>query len=257
MTPSSCRRRLGIRETPDPPSSFMDTQMCFPRKQDKVKKRVMWGIEVAEELQWKGWELGKEITKNLALKNLSLKIQKMNYRPPKTKFFFTVIPQPIFLSPGITFTLPIIFRPLEEKDYVDQLWFEKAEGMFCVDLRATLPCYSLTCPPSLQLPMCAVGDMAEAWFCLDNVGDLPTFFNWEVPSPFQILPTSGLLEPGQACQIKVTFQPLMALIYEVQAMCLYGEGSRQKSSIQLQAADRYQPPALLQLCKFYLFFALL
>ncbi|KAB1279385.1 Cilia- and flagella-associated protein 65 [Camelus dromedarius] len=201
----------------------MDTQVCFSKKQEKVKKRVIWGIEVAEKLQWKGWELGKEITKNLVLKNLSLKIQKIKYRPPKTKFFFTVIPQPIFLSPGITLSLPIIFRPLEEvrsvamsggqggsqapwsrrqgqsskelpyhthiplavplisdrlclpaptlqKEYTDQLWFEKAEGMFCVELRATLPCHNLICPPSLQLPMCAMGDMAEAWFCLDNVG---------------------------------------------------------------------------------------
>lgn len=62
------------------PASPMDTQVCFPKKQKKVKKRVIWGIEVAEELQWKGWELGKEITKNLVLKNLSLKIQKMKYR---------------------------------------------------------------------------------------------------------------------------------------------------------------------------------
>ena len=37
----------------------MDTQLCFPKKQDKVKKRVIWDIEVAEELQWKGWVLGK------------------------------------------------------------------------------------------------------------------------------------------------------------------------------------------------------
>nr|KAF6336290.1 cilia and flagella associated protein 65 [Myotis myotis] len=162
----------------------------------------------------------------------------MKYRPPKTKFFFTAMPQTIFLSPGITFTLPIIFRPLEEKEYTDQLWFEKEEGKFFVDLRATLPCHSLICPPSLQLPMCAMGDMAEAWFCLDNVGDLPTFFTWEFSSPFQMLPSTGLLQPGQACQIKVTFQPLMAIIYEVQATCWYGEGSKQKSSIQLQAAGK-------------------
>ena len=57
-----------------------------------------------------------------------------------------------------------------QKEYVDQLGLEKAEGMFCVDLRATLPCHKLICPPSLQLPMCAMGDMAEAWFCLENVG---------------------------------------------------------------------------------------
>uniref|UniRef100_A0A673TA59 Cilia and flagella associated protein 65 n=1 Tax=Suricata suricatta TaxID=37032 RepID=A0A673TA59_SURSU len=220
------------------PASSTGTHICCPKKQDKSKKRVIWGIEVAEELQWKGWTLGKEVTKNLTLKNLSLKIQKVKYRPPKTKFFFTVIPQPILLSPGITFTLPIIFRPLEEKEYTDQLWFEKAEGMFCVDLRATLPCHSLICPRSLQLPMCAVGDMAEAWFCLDNVGDLPTFFTWEFPSPFQIVPTTGLLEPGHSSCIKVTFHPVMATIYEVQAICWYGEASKQKSSIQLQAVAK-------------------
>nr|XP_028686966.1 cilia- and flagella-associated protein 65 isoform X5 [Macaca mulatta] len=220
------------------PASSVDTQMHSPKKQERVKKRVIWGIEVAEELHWKGWELGKETTRNLVLKNRSLKLQKMKYRPPKTKFFFTVIPQPIFLSPGITLTLPIVFRPLEAKEYVDQLWFEKAEGMFCVGLRATLPCHRLICPPSLQLPMCAVGDTTEAWFCLDNVGDLPTFFNWEFSSPFQMLPTMGLLEPGQASQIKVTFQPLTAVIHEVQATCWYGAGSRQRSSIQLQAVAK-------------------
>ncbi|XP_049744169.1 cilia- and flagella-associated protein 65 isoform X2 [Elephas maximus indicus] len=220
------------------PSTTKEAQMCFPKKQDKVKRRVIWGIEVVEELHWKGWELGKEMTKNLALKNLSLKIQKIKYRPPKTKFFFTVIPQPILLSPGITFTLPIFFRPLEEKEYKDQLWFEKAEGMFCVDLRALLPCHKLICPPSLQLPMCAVGDTAEAWFCLDNVGDLSTFFTWEFSSPFQMLPTTGLLEPGQACRIKVTFQPLMAVIHEVQATCWYGDSTKQKNSIQLQAVAK-------------------
>ncbi|XP_023578883.1 cilia- and flagella-associated protein 65 isoform X2 [Octodon degus] len=219
------------------PASPLDTQVCSSRKQDRVKKRVFWGIEVAEELQWKGWELGKETSRNLILKNCTLKIQKMKYRPPKTKFFFTVIPQPIFLSPGLTLTLPVVFRPLEE-EYMDQLWFEKEEGMFSVDLRATLPYHKLVCPPYLQLPMCAIGDTVEAWFCLDNVGDLPTFFTWEFPSPFQICPTTGLLEPGLACRVRVTFQPLIAVIYEVQAMCWYGEGSRQKSSIRLQAVAK-------------------
>ncbi|MBZ3880635.1 Coiled-coil domain-containing protein 108, partial [Sciurus carolinensis] len=220
------------------PTSPIDTQVCIPKKHNKAKKRVIWGIEVVEELQWKGWELGKETTKNLVLKNLSLKTQRMKYRPLKTKFFFTVIPQPIFLSPGITLMLPIVFRPLEEKEYMDQLWFEKEEGIFCVELRATLPCHKLVCPPSLKLPMCAIGDMVEAWFCLDNVGDLPTFFTWECPSSFQILPTTGLLEPGLACRIKVTFQPLIAVIHEVEATCWYGEGSKQKSSIQLQAVAK-------------------
>ena len=71
--------------------------------------------------------------------------------------------------------------------------------------------------------------------------DLSTFFTWESPSPFQMLPTAGLLEPGQACRIKVTFQPLMAVIYDAQATCWYGDGSKQKSSIQLQAVGEARP----------------
>ncbi|XP_006496055.1 cilia- and flagella-associated protein 65 isoform X4 [Mus musculus] len=169
---------------------------------------------------------------------LHLVLKCWHDRPPKTKFFFTIIPQPIFLSPGITLTLPIVFRPLEAKEYTDQLWFEKEEGVFCVTLKATLPCYKLDCPSSLQLPMCALGDTVETWFCLNNVGDLPTFFTWEVPAPFQILPTTGLLEPGLGCKIKVTFEPLIAVIHEVEALCWYGKGNKQKNSINIQAAAK-------------------
>ncbi|KAL1770997.1 coiled-coil domain-containing protein 108 isoform X1 [Sigmodon hispidus] len=218
--------------------SPLTRKICMSKKQTDVKKRVVWGIEVAEELQWKGWVLGKETSRNLILKNLSLKTQKIKYRPPKTKFFFTILPQPIFLSPGLTLTLPIIFRPLEEKEYTDHMWFEKEEGVFCVSLKAILPCHKLDCPASLQLPICAIGDTVETWFCLNNVGDLPTFFTWEVPSPFQILPTTGMLEPGLGSRIKVTFEPRAAVIHEVEALCWYGKSARQKNSILIQAAAK-------------------
>lgn len=68
---------------PEQLTSPLERKICITKKQNDVKKRVVWGIEVAEELQWKGWELGKETTRNLVLKNLSLKIQKIKYRYKK------------------------------------------------------------------------------------------------------------------------------------------------------------------------------
>lgn len=62
-----------------------------------------------------------------------------------------------------------------------------------------------------------------------------------VPSPFQMLPTTGLLEPGQACRIKVTFQPPMAVIYEAQATCWYGRAASRRDGIQLQAVGEARP----------------
>lgn len=74
--------------------------------------------------------------------------------------------------------------------------------------------------------------------------DLPTFFTWEVPNPFQILPSTGFLEPGLGCRIKVTFEPLIAVIHEVEALCWYGKGTKQKNSIQIQAAGKPAFPSV-------------
>ncbi|XP_056664054.1 cilia- and flagella-associated protein 65 isoform X7 [Monodelphis domestica] len=220
------------------PEQSVGNLACAQKKQYKVKKKTFWGIQVVEALVWKNWELGKEAIRHLTLKNISMKIQKLKYRLPTTKFFFTVYPQSIFLSPGMSFTLPVFFRPLEEKEYVDHLSFVMAEGEFSIELRACLPSHQLTCLSTLQMPLCAVSDTTETWFSLYNVGDLPTFFTWEVPNPFHTLPSTGLLEPGSVCQIKLVFQPHVALIYDVQGICWYGEAGDQKTTIQIQAVAK-------------------
>lgn len=44
----------------------------------------------------------------------------------------------------------------------------------------------------------------------------------------------------------MTFQPLIAVTYDVEATCWYGKGSKQKSSIQLQAVGEARPPTCSQ-----------
>ncbi|XP_067426153.1 cilia- and flagella-associated protein 65 [Emydura macquarii macquarii] len=207
------------------------------------KKGIFWGIEVAEALHWHGWELGKEFTKHLSLKNVHVKTQKLRYRPPATRLFITVCPQPIVLSPGVSLTLPITFRPLEKKEYEDSICFEKPEGEFSVTLRATLPRHELLFPDAIQLPICAVHDFTEASFPMCNAGDLFTLFTWETPSPFHLIPASGMLEPGSECVVKVTFQPQLALVYDAIAICWFGDNEEQKRTIKLRAIAKY--PCLL------------
>ncbi|KYO24080.1 coiled-coil domain-containing protein 108 isoform A [Alligator mississippiensis] len=146
---------------------------------------------------------------------------------------------PIVLSPGMSLTLPIVFRPLEKREYEDCICFEKPEGEFSVALRATLPRHALLCPDTLQLPTCAAYHFSEATFPLRNVGDLITIFIWEVPSPFHLVPTSGLLEPGAVCTVKVLFQPQVALAYDVMATCRFGDDEEQNRMIQLRASAKY------------------
>ncbi|NXX77510.1 CFA65 protein, partial [Urocolius indicus] len=214
---------------------------CVRKSTGKAKKKkgVFWGIEVAETLRWHGWELGKETIKHLTLKNVHEKTQKLSYRCPSTRFFFTVFPQPITLSPGMSLTLPIIFRPSEKREYEDCICFEKAEGEFCVTLRATLPRPCLSFPAAIQLPVCAVHDVTETTFPVRNVGDLVTMFAWETPSPFSMIPDHGTLNPGAECMLKVVFQPKVAALYDVTATCWFGGEEKQKRPIQLKALAKY------------------
>ncbi|NWW99450.1 CFA65 protein, partial [Caloenas nicobarica] len=208
-------------------------------RKSKKKKGVFWGIEVTETLRWHGWELGKEMIKHLILKNVHEKTQRLSYRCPSTRFFFTIFPQPITLSPGMSLTLPIVFRPTEKREYEDSICFKKAEGEFSVTLRATLPCSHLSFPAVVQLPICAVHNVTEATFPMCNIGDLVTVFAWEVPSPFYMIPDYGLLSPGAECTVKVVFQAKVAAVYDVTATCWFGGENKQKRTIQIKALAKY------------------
>ncbi|XP_062482789.1 cilia- and flagella-associated protein 65 isoform X1 [Pezoporus occidentalis] len=205
----------------------------------KKKKGVFWGIEVTKTLRWHGWELGKETIKHLILKNVHEKTQKLSYRCPSTRFFFTVFPQPIILRPGMSLTLPIIFRPIEKREYEDNICFKKDEGEFSVTLRATLPHPCLSFPAAVQLPACAVHNVTEITFPVRNIGDLVTVFHWETPSPFYMIPDYSILNPGAECMVKVVFQPKVAAVYDVAATCWFGSEEKRKRTIQLKALSKY------------------
>lgn len=51
-----------------------------PVNHTSIDKVNYFGIEVPNKLLWKGWEQGKEHTRNLVLKNLSVKTKKLKYK---------------------------------------------------------------------------------------------------------------------------------------------------------------------------------
>ncbi|NXT62710.1 CFA65 protein, partial [Chaetops frenatus] len=208
-------------------------------REAKKKKVIFWGTEVPETLSWHGWELGKEMIKHLTLKNVHGKAQKLSYRAPSTPFFFTVFPQPITLNPGMSVTLPIVFRPSEKRDYEDNIFFMKAEGEFSVALRAVLPRFCLSIPAAAQLPVCAIHSATETTLPVCNVGDLVSVFDWETPSPFVMIPDHGRVNPGAEHMVKVIFKPEVVGVHNATATCWFGGEVKQKRTIQLKALAKY------------------
>ncbi|XP_077947353.1 cilia- and flagella-associated protein 65 isoform X2 [Gasterosteus aculeatus] len=206
------------------------------------QRSCLFGLELNPELVWEDWELGREFTKTLVLKNIHSKLQKLHLRPTMSKFFSTIPPQIIVLSPGTSFSMPVCFRPLQRCEYEDCIEFQGKDGSFQVCLRAIIPCHALEVPDSVLLPLCAVQNSSKTNFLLKNVSKLQTCFQWKCTAPFQLSPEQGLLKPSQECPITVIFRPQEALVYQQQASCRFGEeGDEAKSccNVLLQGLAKY------------------
>ena len=52
--------------------------------------------------------------------------------------------------------------------------------------------------------------------------ELITNFSWDVPKPFHIVPSNGVLQPKSAYDFKAAFCPSSAVVFKVTAVCRYG-----------------------------------
>ncbi|CAB1346896.1 unnamed protein product [Coregonus sp. 'balchen'] len=125
-------------------------------------------------------------------------------------------------------------RAMKRCDYQDTIEFQSKDGLFQVSLRATIPRHALDVPESVLLPSCAVLHQSQTTFI-----KLQTGFQWEVPSPFQLCPESGALEPGQECRVTVLFRPQEALVYQVEASCAFGDEGENSCTVLLKGLSKY------------------
>ncbi|KAA0715982.1 Cilia- and flagella-associated protein 65 [Triplophysa tibetana] len=211
----------------------------------KRSQSCFFGVETLAELVWEGWEPGLEYTRSLSLKSIHGKLQKLSFRPPESKFFDTLFPQTILLSPGTSFSLPITFRPVEKCEYVDTIEFEGKEGSFQVSLRAVIPHYALEVPDNVLLPPCAAQHSSQTSFVFRNSSKLQTGFRWSVDPPFHFSPETGLLKSGEECKVTLEFKPKEVQVYQAEAHCAFGEDGENSCTVLLRGLSKYPH---LQIC---------
>ena len=57
-----------------------------------------------------------------------------------------------------------------------------------------------------------------------NTGDIPVGLTWKLEAPFGIEPPAASIAPGQAASFEVSFQPMEACSYNVNALCQLDTG---------------------------------
>jgi hypothetical protein len=117
----------------------MEPQLATAR----YERAQVWGIDCVEDLEWRGWEPGGEYVRSLVVKNVSTKTLKVKYKLPATKYFSMEFPEPIKLSPGMSATVDVTFRPIKREQYDDFIEFTVPGGTFDVNICALLPVVSV------------------------------------------------------------------------------------------------------------------
>ena len=84
----------------------------FLPRDDRI---ACYGIDCADILEWRMWTPGGEYQLNLNMKNVSTKPLKLKYKLPATKYFSMDFPDPIKLSPGMSFAVKVTFRPVKKE----------------------------------------------------------------------------------------------------------------------------------------------
>ena len=132
-----------------------------------------------------------------------------NKSVPKSRFFTTLHPKIISLSPGTTFTLPITFRPLDKIKYEDCIEVNQIDfqNVFKIPLNADLPQFKIDLAKELDMGPCASGECIEKQIRIKNCSKLDTLFEWDFREPFMIKPMSGEIPAHSFIDITVLFNP--------------------------------------------------
>lgn len=67
---------VAVTAAPQPVKQYVPQMPLFTT----MEKTNYHGIEVINEIVWQGWEPGREYTKNIVLKNVNVKTQKIKYK---------------------------------------------------------------------------------------------------------------------------------------------------------------------------------
>ncbi|KAL5489479.1 hypothetical protein EMCRGX_G018573 [Ephydatia muelleri] len=214
--------------------------------QHRNPKHIQFGLEVPKALTYHGWEPGGEYTKSLIIRNVQIKTQKIRYKISGGHFSSTLYPQPITLSAGTSYTLPVTFRPSQKNPYEEFVEIGTVDGAFRVPILAPLPTSNLSIPECLKFGMCAVGDSVTVNFSVHNTSTLTVDFNWDCSNGFEIRPKSGSLAPKGDIYFSATFSPQRACVYDIAAVCSYGNENPTTKSMNLEGVGKY-PHVLVRL----------
>ncbi|PRP79387.1 hypothetical protein PROFUN_12985 [Planoprotostelium fungivorum] len=193
---------------------------------DEIVKRFR--LDIGSGLEWKSWEPGGEHLKKLTIRNIDVKTQHIKYALPSTRYFGMDFPETFVLSPGMSCTVTVVFRPIEYHFYEDVIPFTTDGGVFGVRITATVPTIEVQTPESVDFGRVPSAEIATQTIQIQNSGQRLFHYHWKLNEPFHITPAVGTLAIGKSTTFTVHFSPKEAGVWQASAVLQAGAGEEAK-----------------------------
>ena len=177
-----------------------------------------------QTFRWTKWIPGEEYTKQILLRNVGADVLKIKYGLPASEYFALDFPESIKLSPGMSTTISVTFRPARDQPYEDTVPFRTQLGDFEVTLLGGMPLAALTIPDESDFGFAACFERSTKTLRMVATGRAPVKFHWQVPAPYAIYPPSGHLQTGEEANFTVAFTPPSASVFTSTALCVMEDG---------------------------------
>ena len=177
------------------------------------------GIECLPELCWNEWRTGDELKKHVIVKNVGLKPAVVCYKPPQNRSFSLPLPEARKVPPGITWAIPVTFRPQTDEPAEDELEIFTDNGSLKILLKAKGSEAAICIPDAIAFGDVAVGREQEEDLAVKNTGSVPMLVRWRVSAPFTIRPASFELPLATSLTCRLSFKPSAPCTYSAAAVC--------------------------------------
>ena len=91
-----------------------------PVVMSRKERAQQLSVDVPSELVWPKWEVGGDFKQTLIVKNIGKECLVLTYKLPVTKLFFLNFPEIKRISPGLSMSVEVSFRPTK-REYCEQL----------------------------------------------------------------------------------------------------------------------------------------
>ncbi|KAG5865676.1 hypothetical protein JTB14_020627 [Gonioctena quinquepunctata] len=130
---------------------------------------------------------------------------------------------PIKVAPGMTYTVQIMFKPLELRDYTHHVNFMADGETFSVPINAIGNRAVVNIPDNITLKPTAIRVPTEKRVILYNFGNVQANYVVGYKEPFEVFPVRGALKPNQTGELKITYTPKCLATSESEIYLMYDD----------------------------------